>query len=890
MKNAYTKKENEVLAELSVDKEKGLSDTEVKTRLEKYGENRLEEKEGKTVWQILLEQFKDVMIIILMIAAVLSAALGEWLEGVIIMTIVILNAALGTYQENKAGKALAALKQMSSPRAKAIRNGHSTEVASTELVPGDIVILETGDYVPADVYLLESVNLKIDEAALTGESVPVEKEVRVEIEEGVPLGDRFNMAYMSTIVTYGRGKAVVVGTGMQTEIGHIANLLNQATEEKTPLQKNLESFGKILGMICLAVAAVIFVLGLIQKMPPLEIFMTAVALAVAAIPEGLPAVVTVVLAMGMTRMVKRNAIMKQLSAAETLGSTSVICSDKTGTLTQNKMTVVSLFDGKSIFEVTGTGYHPQGEILTSAGEKADIQSNSSLKWISRIAGLCNDAKVEDGGVIGDPTEGALITLANKAGFRVDELNKKYIRIREFPFDSDRKLMSTMHEIDGKMYLLTKGAPDQLIARSEQIEVDGEVKPFTAELKEKVLAQNTSYAKQALRVLGYGYREVDKDAVPEENENNLIFVGLSGMIDPPREEAKAAVAVAKEAGIKAVMITGDHLITATAIGKELGIIEREDQAMEGIKINDLTDEELKTKVMQTNVFARVSPEHKVRIVEAIQANGLVTAMTGDGVNDAPALKKADIGIAMGITGTDVSKEAANMILTDDNFASIVAAVEEGRIIYSNIRKLVNFLLSCNIGEILIIFVSMLLNWGTPLAATQILWINLLTDSFPAFSLGLEKGEKSIMKEKPRAKDAALLDKRMTRALLIQSIGLAGATLLSYRLGVGLGGHELGTTFCFTTLIIAEMLRAYSARSETDNIWNMNPFSNRYLNLSVLLGIGLLLLVLYIPALNQIFKCVPLSATHFLYAAGLAVVPMIVAEIGKLIGRKLDAAKN
>ncbi|MDO4766239.1 MAG: cation-translocating P-type ATPase [Eubacteriales bacterium] len=886
MKNAYTKSESEILSSLSVSKEQGLSQEEVKDRLTKYGENKLQETDGKTIWQILLEQFKDVMIIILIIAAGISMALGEWIEGVIILAIVVLNAILGTYQENKAGKALAALKQMSSPKAKVIRNGQNMEVASTELVPGDIVILETGDYVPADVYLLESINLKIDEAALTGESVPVEKDSNVSVEEGVPLGDRFNMAYMSTIVTYGRGKAVVVGTGMETEIGHIANMLNQATEEKTPLQKNLEGFGKILGMICIVVAIVIFILGMMQGMKPLDIFMTAVALAVAAIPEGLPAVVTVVLAMGMTRMVKRNAIMKQLSAAETLGSTSVICSDKTGTLTQNKMTVVSLFDGETIYEVTGTGYYPEGDILDAKGEKVDVKNNPSLKWVATIAGLCNDAKVEDGAVIGDPTEGALITLANKAGCLVETLNNKHIRIKEFPFDSDRKLMSTMHEIDGKTYLLTKGAPDQLIARATEYMKDNQILSLTEEVRERLLAQNTNYAKQALRVLGYAFREVAKDAVPEENENNLVFVGLSGMIDPPREEAKAAIAVAKEAGIRAVMITGDHLITATAIGKDLGIIERDDQAMEGAKINDLSDKELQEKVMQTNVFARVSPEHKVRIVDAIQANGLVAAMTGDGVNDAPALKKADIGIAMGITGTDVSKEAANMILTDDNFASIVAAVEEGRIIYSNIRKLVNFLLSCNIGEILIIFVAMLFGWGTPLAATQILWINLLTDSFPAFSLGLEKGEKGIMKEKPRDKHAPLLDKRMTRALAIQSVGLAAATLFSYRLGDSFGGHELATTFCFTTLIIAEMLRAYSARSETENIWNMNPFSNNYLNLSAFLGIGLLMVVLYVPALNTIFKTVPLSLTHLLYAAGLAVVPMVVAEIGKIIGRAME----
>lgn len=886
MKNAYTKTQTEILKDLSVDQDQGLSPEEVKVRIDKYGQNKLEEKDGKSIWQILFDQFKDVMIIILIIAALISMSLGEWIEGGIILAIVVLNAILGTYQENKAGKALAALKQMSSPKAKVIRGGQNMEVDSPKLVPGDIVILETGDYVPADLYLLESVNLKIDEAALTGESVPVEKDSYVDVEEGVPLGDRFNMAYMSTIVTYGRGKGVVVGTGMATEIGHIANMLNEAKEEKTPLQKNLEGFGKILGIICVAVGVVIFGLGLWQKIPPLEIFMTAVALAVAAIPEGLPAVVTVVLAMGMTRMVKRNAIMKQLSAAETLGSTSVICSDKTGTLTQNKMTVVSLFDGEHLYEVTGTGYEPEGHILDQSGQRVDVNQNSALKWIGHIAALCNDAKVENGSVIGDPTEGALITLAYKAGFPREKLNEKHIRIREFPFDSDRKLMSTMHDIGGQTYLLTKGAPDQLIDRATLMEVDGRQVPLTEEKKADLLAQNMKYAQKALRVLAYAYRPVDKNAAPEENEHELIFVGLSGMIDPPRQEAKAAVAVAKEAGVRAVMITGDHLVTATAIGKDLGIIERDDQAMEGVKINDLSDSQLQAKVMETNVFARVSPEHKVRIVTAIQANNQVTAMTGDGVNDAPALKKADIGIAMGITGTDVSKEAANMILTDDNFASIVAAIEEGRIIYSNIRKLVNFLLSCNIGEILIIFLAMVFNWGTPLGAAQILWINLLTDSFPAFALGMEEGEKGIMKEKPRDKHAPLLDKKMTRALIIQSIGLAAASLVSYRIGYSWGNYQLATTFCFTTLIIGEMLRAYSARSETENIWNMRVFSNPYLNYSALLGIGLLGLVLYVPALNLIFKLVPLSLNQILIATGLAIVPMLVAEIGKILSRRLD----
>ncbi len=694
MAEFYFKPIEDVSKELGTDVQAGLSSSAVKESREKYGENKLQAKAGKTIWKQIYEQLSDVMIIILIIAAVLSISLHEVVDGVVILAIVVLNAVLGITQERKASNALAALKSMAAPKAKVIRDGKIDVIDSIDLVPGDLVQLESGDYIPADLRLVEAVNLKIDESALTGESVSVDKKL-TSIEEGASIGDRLNSAFMSTIVTYGRGLGLVTGTGMGTEIGKIATMLNETEEGKTPLQVKLASFGKMLGLICVAVCIVIFGLGWYRGEPLLEVFMTAVSLAVAAIPEGLPAVVTVVLAMGVTRMVSRNAIMKNLGAVETLGSTTVICTDKTGTLTQNKMTVLKVYDGEEEWQVSGTGYGFKGGIKSEAGKDISV-----LNQLLNTAVLCNDAKIKDEEVIGDPTEGALVVLAAKGGYDQEAVNQKYPRLEEFPFDSDRKLMSTKHLIDGEHLMFTKGAPDVAMARANRIAINGEVRPMTEEDRERIIAKNKSYAEKALRVLGYAYKPVEEKADLMKEEQDLIFLGLSCMIDPPREEAKEAVKLCKKAGIRVVMITGDHITTASAIAMELGIIESMDEALEGVKINDYDDEAFKEKVSHTSVFARVSPEHKVRIVETVKANGDIAAMTGDGVNDAPALKRADIGIAMGITGTDVAKEAADMILTDDNFASIVHAVEEGRIIYSNIRKFVGFLLSCNIGEILI----------------------------------------------------------------------------------------------------------------------------------------------------------------------------------------------
>lgn len=878
----HNKSIQDVVTDFSTNLTKGLKKEEIQKRKEKYGENVLQSKAKKTLFAMILDQFKDFMILILIVAALISIALGDAFEGVVILGIVVLNAVLGTYQENKASNALAALKSMAAPKAKVIRDHHIMSISSKDLVPGDLVVLEAGDYVPADVRLVESINLKIDESALTGESVAVMKDANTIIGEEAALGDRINSGYMSTIVTYGRGKAIVTGIGMDTEIGQIATMLDETEDTQTPLQNKLAEFGKYLGIICIGVSAIIFALGMLRGEDLFEIFMIAVSLAVAAIPEGLPAVVTVVLAMGMQRMIKRHAIVKQLSAVETLGSTSTICTDKTGTLTQNKMTVQKVYNGYEELKVTGTGYGFEGEIKNDNGNTA----KDSIKRLLEIATLCNDADFDDGDVVGDPTEGALLVLGEKGCVSYQKMNQTHPRIQEFPFDSERKLMSTMHKFDDETLMFTKGAPDVILNRSTKILENNKVVELTESKREELLEKNRQYAKEALRVLGFAYKPIAETAKLENEEEELIFTGLSGMIDPPREEVKDAIKLCKKAGIRVVMITGDHIITASAIGRQIGVIEDDSQAMEGAKINKLSDEELQEAVKNTNIFARVSPEHKVRIVKALRATGEVVAMTGDGVNDAPALKQADIGVAMGITGTDVSKEAADMILTDDNFASIVDSVEEGRIIYSNIRKFVGFLLSCNIGEILIIFIAILLKWPVPLLPIQLLWVNLVTDSFPAFALGLEEGGEGIMDQKPRDKDEPIVNRTMQVSIAIQSIGLMTATLISFRIGLnwmtpGSESESLARTFCFVTLIIGEMLRAYSARNETKPLWKLRVFSNRYLNLSVIGAVVMLLGVIYLPGISIIFSTVALSIDQLLIAMGLGVIPTIFSEIGKQI---------
>ena len=882
MKLYFSQNVSDSARDLKVDLSTGLSSQEVTKRSQEFGPNRLEGGKQKNILQMALEQLKDFLVIILIVAAVISIGLGERLEGIVILAIVVLNTFLGVYQENKASNALKALKEMASPHAKVLRDGQVVEIASPEVVPGDVVLLDAGDYIPADLRLIESINMKVDEAALTGESVPVEKDAQAVLPEDASLGDRINCAYMGTVITYGRGKGIITETGMKTQMGNIAGMLNESEDEATPLQKKLDDLGKVLGIVCLAICGIIFALSWLRDPAGgvFEPFMEAVALAVAAIPEGLTVVVTVVLAMGMQKMVKVNAIIKRLSAVETLGSTTVICSDKTGTLTQNKMTIQRIYDGKELYDVSGTGYSPVGDILDKSGNKSTEAVGKILEGIL----LCNDAiyDPQNETIVGDPTEGAMVVLAHKAGIVKNALEQKYPRLQEIPFDSDRKLMSTFHSIDGKTVMYTKGAPDELLRRCVSIDLGGKVESLTEEKRQEILSVNQSFAESALRVIGSAYRNMDKVDTSFESENDLIFTGLVGMIDPPREEAKAAIDVCKKAGIQVKMITGDHKITATAIGRQLGIVDGDAVAIEGRAITEMDDTQLQECVKTTNVFARVSPEHKVRLVDAVRANGNIAAMTGDGVNDAPSLKHADIGIAMGITGTDVSKEAADMILTDDNFASIVKAVAEGRTIYSNIRKVVGFLLSCNIGEILVIFLAILAGLPTPLVTIQLLAINLITDAFPAFALGMEKEESGVMDRAPRDPAEPIVDKKMRIAVVVQSVFLALGTLGSFLFGyIVHDSLDVARTAAFLTLVLGELLRAYSARSEKTSIFRMKVLENSYLNKCVLFSALFLLATIYIPFLNPVFSTVPLVLDEILMALLLAFVPMLGGELAKKI---------
>lgn len=886
----YQKSEEELLSEMSTSVEEGLSSSEVEARLVKYGHNELKEEKRKGLMSKIIAQFSDFLIIILIVAAAVSLAVGEAKDAIVILSIVVINAFLGIYQEGKAEKSLDALKKMASPNAKVIRNNNQETIPATDLVPGDIVILETGDIIPADLRLVESSNLKIEEASLTGESVPVEKNSKLSFDKEVSLGDRSNMAYMSTIVNYGRGKAVVVGTGHDTEIGKIATIIQSYDDELTPLQKKLNQLGKLLGSLTIVVCILVFIIGMLQGRGMLEMFMTAISLAVAAIPEGLPAIVTIVLALGMNKMVERNAIVKKLLAVETLGSTSVICSDKTGTLTQNEMTVTKIYTDDKVIDVTGGGYEPVGDFLLT-GEKISVNTVGNLDTLLSMAILTNDAhiqKTDDGyKVMGDPTEGALVTLAGKGNITSKEINAEYPRIEELPFDSTRKMMTTFHKnyIPDKIVSFTKGAPDIIIDRCSYISLDNKVVPFTEDLKKKALAANSTFAKDALRVLAYAYREYDNlpaDITPDNNEDDMTFIGLSGMIDPPRAEAKEAIRLCKDAGINTVMITGDYKETAFAIAKELGMAETEDQAMMGEELNKLSDQELREVVKYTKVYARVSPEHKVRIVTALKDNGGITAMTGDGVNDALALKKADIGISMGITGTDVAKNTAEMILTDDNFASIVSAVEEGRIIYSNIKKFVFFLLSCNIGEVLLVFVSILLGWEVPLLPIQLLWLNLVTDSFPALALGVEKGEPDIMQQKPRNPDEPIIDKGMMVSIMFQSIAVAAGSLLAYYWAMNRYPDSIvhARTITFATLITAELLRAYSSRSQKFSLFKIGFFTNKAMVYATALAFGLLLVVLYVPFMQNILYTFPLGVLDWEIVLSFAFIPVAVGELVKI----------
>lgn len=912
-RNWFSKSVEEVKNELEADLEKGLTNEQVTKKREKYGTNELKAQKKKSLFVKFLEQFKDFMIIVLIIAAVVSGIVG-YMEGegvtdsIIILIVVVVNAIIGVAQEAKAEKSLEALQKLSSHSAKVMRNGNLAVVPSKELVPGDIVILDTGDFVPADLRIIESANLKSQEASLTGESVPVEKNEKIINDEKVGIGDRVNMLFSSSLITYGRGKGIVVETGMNTEVGKIAGIINDTVKSETPLQTKLNKLGKTLGLAALVICAVIFGIGLLYGKEPIDMFMTAVSLAVAAIPEGLAAVSTIVLAIGVQRMVKKHAIVKKLPAVETLGSSTVICSDKTGTLTQNKMTVKKVFY--------------DGNLVNLEDIKQD-EIKDDLEKLVYVSMLCNDTKVgKDNELTGDPTETALIDMGFNLSFK-PELFEMLPRVAEIPFDSDRKLMTTIHKLNDKYIVYTKGGVDELLKRCNKYIINNELKDDLDSYKPTIYKNNEEMAKDALRVLAMGYKELDH--MPEEEEvknmeSDLIYIGMVGMIDPPREEAKLAVEKCKTAGIKTVMITGDHKITATAIAKSLGILENEDEAITGAELEEMSDEDLKKNIRKYSVYARVSPEHKVRIVKAWQANGEIVSMTGDGVNDAPALKTADIGCAMGMVGTDVAKEAADVILTDDNFATVVSAVEEGRRIYDNILKAIQFLLSSNVGEIIVLFVAILITpllsniFGIdikliePLLPIHILWVNLVTDSLPALALAVDPAEKDIMNRKPLKPGKGIFTKGMTWRIVYQGIMIGLITLTAFVIGLATPDSslpevyndagvrlsneevkvEIGQTMAFTVLALSELVHVFNIRNNKKSIFKTKVFNNSKLVLAIGVSAALMLVILLVPGLRHIFSIPVLPTQNIIEIILLVFAPLVIVELFKLF--KINTIKD
>ena len=861
----YCEHPETVVGSLESDVTNGLTSQQVKERREKFGLNKLDEKKKKSWACRFFEQFKDAMIIILIIASIISFVIAcieknpkEFFEPALILLIVIINAVMGVMQESKAEKALDALKNMSAPHARVVRDGKESIINASDLVPGDIIILEAGDFVPADARLIKSVSLKSEESALTGESVPTEKNANARVKKNAPIGDRTNMVFSGCSITYGTATAIVTETGMNTQMGKIAGLLSGETESQTPLQRKLSKLGKYLGFVALAACAIIFVVGILSNVGVLEMFMTAVSLAVSAIPEGLPAIVTIVLSIGVQRMVKKNAIIRRLPAVETLGSASVICSDKTGTLTMNRMTLVEAY-------------------VDGAKEREEIseENSSKVKKLLTYATLCCDGSVvfekSREKHIGDPTETAIVLAAHKNGLEKDMLNQKYPRLAEIPFDSDRKLMSTINEIDGKLYVIVKGAVDVM----ENLCIKGDF--------EKAKQMNEEMSSSALRVLAVAYKEIDsvpKTLNPEKIENELTFMGLVGMIDPPRPNARAAVKTCREAGIKPIMITGDHVVTASAIAKKLGILLPEDRAITGAELDEMSDEELDSQLESISVYARVSPENKIRIVKAWQKKGQVVSMTGDGVNDAPALKAADIGCAMGIAGTDVAKGSADMILTDDNFSTIVDAVKEGRGIYANIKKVVGFLLGTNIGEVVAVFFAMIFWQTSPFLSMQLLMINLVTDSLPAIALGMEAVESDVMKQKPKPKDEGLFAHGLGVKIVLQGFMFGILALVAFKLGEKMTGTLVGgQTLAFMTLALSQTIQAFNMRSEK-SLFKIGMFSNKNLNLACFASIALVALVLFTPA-RIAFGLATLSWQLYLIGLGFALVPLVIMEIAKAI---------
>ena len=946
----------EVLEHLEVIIEEGLTSEEAAKRLSHYGQNQLQEAPRPTFWHMLWEQLNNFVVILLIVASIVSALLGDYIEAGAIMAIVVLNSVLGIIQEQRAEEALAALKRLAAPDAQVLRDGRRQAQPARNLVPGDIVFLEAGNYVPADVRLLETMNLKVEEAALTGESVPVQKVNDIVVESDAGLGDRKNSAFMGTLISYGRGKGVVVDTGMNTQLGLIATMLQAVETEETPLQRRLDQLGKSLSIASLILVAVVFIVALINYTEignlftgPLayfreyadeitEVFIIAISLAIAAVPEGLPAVVTISLALGMREMIRRHALIRKLSSVETLGSATVICSDKTGTLTQNEMTVTHISIHTKDIYVTGSGYNPQGEFLID-GESIDLHDYPAATTALWVGALNNDAQLEPGEngtykMIGDPTEGSIIVAAAKASEDYQGHSQAYPRVQEIPFDSVRKRMTTIHKVldpqtkdfspfkqddpHSDWYVIAvKGAPDVMLELCTKYQKLNDIDtPLTDDIRERIRKANDQMAAQALRVIAVAYKvikELPEEITPEEVEKDLTFAGLIGMIDPPRVEVNESLETARNAGIRTLMITGDYAQTARAIAKAIGLIDKVDEkVITGAELGRMSDAELRDEIQHVNVFARVSPEHKMRIVDALQAHNEVVAMTGDGVNDAPAIKRADIGVAMGITGTDVAKETADMVLTDDNYSSIVAAVEQGRIIYSNIRKFVFFLLSSNVAEIMIIFLATLAGLPPPLTAIQLLWLNLVTDGAPALALAMEKGDPDIMDQKPRAKDEPIVNRSMGLGIVIQTVTQTGSVLIAFALGLlwhleagaVITGNPLAyllqhdwrgvdvitaETMAFITLSLAELFRAYTVRSERASLFKIGIFSNKYMQYAVGFSMLLIVLVVNVPFLQPIFNTHWLTLNEWLVVIGLALIPAISEEITKLFLRMSDRKK-
>ena len=881
----FTKSQEAVLKELNVNSKTGLSTEEAKKRLEKYGLNKLKGKPKKSLLQLFLAQLKDVLIYVLIGAAVINI-IAHGTEGIpdalIILAVVLINALVGVIQESKAEKALEALQQMTAPKSLVRRNGEVIEINSEELVPGDILIIDAGRYIPADVRLIESANLQIQESSLTGESVPSEKNADfITSDEKISVGDKENMAFMSTIAIYGRGEGVVVATAMDTEIGKIAKILDEDENMLTPLQIKLEELGKTLGYGALAICGIIFVVGMLQGRQVVEMFMTSISLAVAAIPEGLVAIVAIVLSLGVKSMSRKNAIVRKLPAVETLGAVNIICSDKTGTLTQNKMTVVKTYTLDNLKDISD-----------ERNQKANVDETELIRSFV----LCSDASIDGGQDVGDPTEVALVVLGDKFNLEKNTLNAEYKRVGENPFDSDRKLMSTLNEEGNKFRVHTKGAIDNILMRSNRILVNGEILPITDEAKAKILKVAENMSDDALRVLGVAFKDVDTEIAPEEMEKDLVVVGIVGMIDPPRIEVKGSIEEAKRAGITPIMITGDHKNTAVAIAKELGIATDISQSLTGSEIDSIPDEKFAKEINNYRVFARVSPEHKVKIVRAFKKQGNIVSMTGDGVNDAPSLKSADIGVAMGITGTDVSKGASDMILTDDNFTTIVHAIEEGRNIYNNIKKTIMFLLSCNLGEVLCVFFATVFGWAMPLVPTQLLWVNLITDTLPAISLGMDPGDKDVMNRKPREPKESFFAEGAGMRAIVGGVLIGILTLVAFYLGIihsgdvpikeAKDGTEIvtyGRTMAFIVLTFSQLFYSLSMRNSKKTIFEVGFFGNMFLIISIIISIILQVLLISIPPIAEMFKVTALDPSHWGMVIGLSLIPFAINEIIKVVTR-------